>query len=122
MNRELEQTILDLDAKRIAAMVARDVTTLGGLLGDDLSYTHSGGYTDTKASFLAFIRDKGNYVGVDFLDAQATPLTDDTVVVRGLAQIRLEGLPGYQVIFADVWTRRGGAWQLVVWQATRKQP
>jgi hypothetical protein len=33
--------------------------TLDALLADDLSYTHSGGTTDTKSSFLALIRERG---------------------------------------------------------------
>ena len=46
----LPQKILDLETKRIAAMVAKDIPALDALLADDLSYTHSGGTTDTKAS------------------------------------------------------------------------
>src|SRR5580765_4963662 len=102
----LPQKILDLETKRIAAMVAKDIPTLEALLADELSYTHSGGTTDTKASFLALIKERGRYLGIDYLTNQVTAWGDNTAMVRGLAQIRLEGTPGYQVLFLDVWAIR----------------
>ena len=119
-NSELVQEIRALEKKRIAAMVSKDLEVLDALLGDDLSYIHSGGSTDTKASHLALIRDRGRYAGVDFLEStEFIPLSNDTVVVRGVAQIRLEGRDGYPVLFLDVWARRDGSWKMVAWQATR---
>jgi hypothetical protein len=115
----LPQKILDLETKRIAAMVAKDIPALDALLGDDLSYTHSGGSTDTKASFLALIKERGRYLGIDYLKTQVSAWGDSTAMVRGLAQIRLEGTPGYQVLFLDVWGIRNGTWKMVAWQATR---
>jgi hypothetical protein len=115
----LPQKILDLETKRIAAMVAKDIPALDALLGDDLSYTHSGGSTDTKASFLALIKERGRYLGIDYLKTQVSAWGDSTAMVRGLAQIRLEGTPGYQVSFLDVWGIRDGTWKMVAWQATR---
>src|SRR5262245_45112446 len=60
----LPQKILDLETRRIAAMVAKDIPALDSLLADNLSYTHSGGTTDTKASFLTLIRERGRYLGI----------------------------------------------------------
>ena len=115
----LPQQILDLETKRIAAMVAKDMTTLDALLSDDLSYTHSGGTTDTKASFMALIKDRGRYTGIDYLNSQVSVWNDATAMVRGVAQIRLEGTDPYAVQFVDVWTLRSGAWKMIAWQATR---
>jgi hypothetical protein len=120
VNFDLRNKILALETQRIGAMVRKEIENLNALLGDDLSYTHSGGYTDTKSSFLARIRDgRGRYLGVDYSDAQVIPLAGDSVVVRGRAQIRLEDTPGYHVFFLDVWTLRDGGWKMVAWQATR---
>jgi hypothetical protein len=44
-----------------------------------------------------------------------------TVLVRGLAKIRLEETAPYTVIFADVWALRDGKWKMVAWQATRER-
>ena len=65
-NTNLERVILDLETKRIAAMVKKDMATLDALLAEDLSYTHSGGSIDTKASFLTLIKERGRYLGVDY--------------------------------------------------------
>jgi Domain of unknown function (DUF4440) len=116
---DLSKTILALETQRVAAMVNKDMATLDRLLADDLSYTHSGGTTDTKASFMTLIKERGRYLGVDYSNTQVVPWGGNTVVVRGRAQIRLEGTAGYPVLFVDVWALRNGAWQMVAWQATR---
>jgi hypothetical protein len=119
-DKALETRILSLETKRIEAMVKKDVATLDALLADDLTYTHSGGTTDTKASFITLIKERGRYQGVDYSNTQVIPFAGGTAVaVRGRAQIRLEGVAGYPVLFLDVWALRDGAWKMVAWQATR---
>jgi hypothetical protein len=119
-DRALSSMILGLEEKRIAAMVSKDIVTLDALLADDLSYTHSGGTTDSKASFIALIKERGRYLGVDYSNTQVIPFPGGTTVaVRGRAQIRLEGVAPYPVLFLDVWALRDGVWKMVAWQATR---
>jgi ketosteroid isomerase-like protein len=117
----LEKKILDLEKQRIAAMVKKDIATLDALLAEDMSYTHSGGTTDTKASFIKLIKERGRYLGVDYSNTQVITSGANAVIVRGIAQIRLEDTPAYPVIFVDVWMLRDGAWKMVTWQATRVQ-
>jgi ketosteroid isomerase-like protein len=117
----LEKKILELEKQRIAAMVKKDIATLDALLADDMSYTHSGGTTDTKASFIKLIKERGRYLGVDYSNTQVVTSGATAVIVRGIAQIRLENTPAYPVIFVDVWVSRDGAWKMVAWQATRVQ-
>ena len=117
----LEKKILDLEKQRIAAMVKKDVATLDALLADDMSYTHSGGTTDTKASFIKLIKERGRYLGIDYSNTQVITSGANAVIVRGIAQIRLENTPAYPVIFVDVWVLRDRAWKMVAWQATRVQ-
>ncbi len=52
------QDILALEEQRYAAMLAADVVALERLLDDALIYTHSSGAVDTKASYVAGVRDK----------------------------------------------------------------
>jgi ketosteroid isomerase-like protein len=117
----LEKKILELERQRISAMVKKDVATLDALLADDMSYTHSGGTTDTKASFIKLIKERGRYLGVDYANTQVITSGANAVIVRGIAQIRLENTPAYPVIFVDVWVLRDGAWKMLAWQATRVQ-
>ena len=123
MESELINKILELEAKRVAAMANKDLATLDALLADDLSYTHSGGLTETKTQFLGLIRDreeKHNYVGVDFATAEVVPMPGGSgAIVRGRATIRLEGIAPYSVLFLDAWILRKSSWQMVAWQATR---
>ena len=116
---DLETTILALETKRIDAMVKKDLKVLYALLGDDLSYTHSGGTSDTKASFIALIRDRGRYLGVDYSGTRVIPWGGNAVIVRGRARVRLEDTAPYSVFFLDVWALREGTWKMVAWQATR---
>jgi ketosteroid isomerase-like protein len=115
----MEKKILDLEKQRITAMVKKDIAALDALLADDMSYTHSGGTTDTKASFIKLIKERGRYLGVDYSNTQVIASGANSVIVRGIAQIRLENTPPYPVIFVDVWVLRDGAWKMVAWQATR---
>src|SRR5580765_7547643 len=117
----LEKKILDLERQRISAMVKKDIATLDALLAEDMSYTHSGGTTDTKASFIKLIKERGRYLGVDYSNTQVITSGANAVIVRGIAQIRLENTPAYPVIFVDVWVLRDGAWKMAAWQATRVQ-
>lgn len=120
----LSQEILGLEARRIAAMVAKDAATLEAMLDDDLAYTHSHGRSDTKASFIDLVLHGENpYLGVTFTTAALVDL-GSAVAVRGRAQIHLAASAAkpessYPVLFSDVWTKRSGVWRLVGWHATR---
>jgi hypothetical protein len=120
VNASVRQTILGLEAERIAAMVGRDLDTLEPLLADDLSYAHSSGRRDTKASFLELVR-SGHYLGVDFPERDVV-LCGDAVIVRGRAQMQVShGADplSYPILFLETYALRGERWQLVAWQATR---
>ena len=49
-----EKEILYLEDKRYAAMCGGDFAALEGMLHDELLYTHSSGFTDTKANVACF--------------------------------------------------------------------
>jgi hypothetical protein len=125
VHSELGRQILGLERKRVEAMIAEDIPALSALLADDLTYTHSGGRIDSKESFLALIAaPASHYLGVDYSDDTETIVCGESVIVRGVAALRLsrEGESEetrYSVIFVDVWMNRGDGWQMVAWQATR---
>ena len=116
------QAIIDLDAKRMTAMAAKDVATLEAVLADDLIYTHSSARLDTKRSLIdAMVKGTTVYTGVEPSDVKAQD-HGDTVVLTGIAQIKVvsNGTPNeFGVRFTDVYTRRNGRWQMVTWQSTR---
>ena len=116
------QTIIDLDAKRMKAMAAKDVATLEAVLADDLIYTHSSARLDTKRSLIDNMTSGSTvYTAVEPSDVKAQDL-GDTVVLTGIAQIKVtaNGNPlAFGVRFTDVYAKRDGRWQMVTWQSTK---
>jgi hypothetical protein len=71
-----EEQVRGLEEQRYAAMLAADVAGLDGLLDDALTYTHSSGVVDTKASYIGGVRDK-------VWEYKAISRENERVVVRG---------------------------------------
>jgi hypothetical protein len=70
------EDVLALEEQRYGAMLRADVATLEHLLDDALTYTHSNGVVDTKASYLAGVRDK-------LWEYNSIAPENERVVVRG---------------------------------------
>jgi len=116
------QTVIDLDARRMQAMVAKDVAALEAMIADDLVYTHSSARLDTKKSLIDNMLSGATvYAACDPSEVAAQDL-GDTVVLTGIAAIKVvvSGTPNaFRVRFTDVYARRAGRWQMVTWQSTR---
>lgn len=116
------KAVIELDRKRMQAMVAKDYAFLAEVLADDLIYTHSSARLDSKESIVANMRSGATvYTSVTPSDVKAQDL-GDTVVLTGLAKIEVSasGKPNaFGVRFTDVWSRRSGRWQMVAWQSTK---
>lgn len=103
-------------------MVDPERTTLEALVADELSYGHSGGRVDTKASFVGdLLSAKSDFVSIE-LSAQNVRVVGDVAVVRHrltgqtLDQGKL-GQVDLQVLL--VWHLRDGQWRLLARQAVR---
>ncbi len=117
-----EETILDLEQKRMAAMVAGDTETLKGILGDELTYTHTSAAVDTKQSLIDAI-DNGrlNYTSM-VSDGVKVRDYGDTAVATGTAQVTVVSGGNelkFGLRFTDVYVNRDGRWLFVAWQSTR---
>ena len=114
--------IIDFDRKRMDAMAAKDIATLTEVLGDDLVYTHSSARLDTKASLIGNMQSGSTvYQSVVPSDVKAQDL-GDAVVLTGLAHIKVSSggkAMDFGVRFTDVWAKRNGKWQMVVWHSTK---
>ena len=114
--------IIDFDRKRMDAMAAKDIATLTEVLGDDLVYTHSSARLDTKASLIGNMQSGSTvYQSVVPSDVKAQDL-GDAVVLTGLAHIKVNSggkAMDFGVRFTDVWAKRNGKWQMVVWHSTK---
>jgi ketosteroid isomerase-like protein len=116
------QTVIDLDRQRMDAMAKKDIAKLNELISNDLVYTHSTARLDTKQSLIGNMESGGTvYTSVVPSDVKAHDL-GDTVVLTGSCKISVmsQGRPNsFGVRFTDVWSNKGGKWQMVAWQSTR---
>ncbi|AGU48926.1 hypothetical protein VAPA_1c18180 [Variovorax paradoxus B4] len=104
------------------AMVDPTAAALGALVADDLSYGHSGGKVDTKASFIGdLLERKSDFVSITITD-QAIKVVDNVAIVRHTlaADTNDSGKPGKVALkILGVWQKQGGEWKLLARQAVR---
>ena len=110
--------IIELENKRVEAMIKGDVQALEKILADDLIYTHTTARIDTKSSFIEAISSgRSNYRSVERKDVNVRQF-GDSAVVTGHAKFHV-GENTFEARFIDVYAKRDGAWQMVAWQSTR---
>ena len=105
------------------AMIDPTPAALNALVADDLSYGHSGGKVDTKASFISDLLDgKSDFVSITITDQTIKVVDGNTAIVRHtLAADTLDsGKPGKVALkILGVWQKQGGDWKLLARQAVR---
>ena len=115
------QAVLSAEDRRYRAMVAADLSTLDELCADELSYTHSSGVRDTKATYLAKVH-SGYYVyrRIDHPVDRVEVVGDTAIVVgRMTADVDVQGVPKtIDNLALAVWTRASGAWRLLAYAPT----
>ena len=107
------------------ATASDDEVTLKKVLGDDLTYTHSTGETDSKQAFMDNLKSgvrKYHKVNHDSMDVR---LYGNTAVLTATAQIETSQKDGNptpaHLRFIHVWVFKDGRWQLVAHQSLRLQ-
>ncbi|GKS73489.1 nuclear transport factor 2 family protein [Acidovorax sp. SUPP950] len=107
------------------AMIDPTPAALNQLVADDLSYGHSGGRVDTKASFISDLLDgKSDFVTIVISD-QTIKVVGDVAIVRHTltADTNDSGKPGkVQIKILGVWQKQGADWKLLARQAVRAAP
>lgn len=106
-----------------SATVAGDEATLGKVLADDLTYTHSTGDTDNKAAYINNLKTGARkYHKLDH-DSMDVRLYGNTAVLTATAQVETSqkgGSPAAAHLrFIHVWIFENGRWQLVAHQSLR---
>jgi len=121
-DRTVEQEITQIEGRRIEAMKQADAAALGQILADDLTYMHSSGRPDTKASFIASLQSgELKYEAMDFSDVKVRGY-GDTAVVTGHASVRVNSKGqalSFPIRYTDVYVKKDGRWQMVAWHAVR---
>ncbi|MET0544023.1 MAG: nuclear transport factor 2 family protein [Variovorax sp.] len=104
------------------AMIDPTPAALDALVADDLSYGHSGGKVDTKASFIKDLMDKtSDFVTIAITD-QTIKVVDNVAIVRHTltADTNDSGKPGkVSIKILGIWQKQGADWKLLARQAVR---
>jgi len=102
-----------------------DYAMLDKFLADDLTYTHSTGAVDTKASYIQKMKDgKMRYFKADYVaEPRVQVLGKDSAITIGKVNVVTLGANGAQVpatlIFLHVFVKRHGQWQLLAHQSAK---
>jgi hypothetical protein len=110
------------EARRFAAMMAKDTIALGRYLAEELVYTHSNATFETRADHLAAIATgRTVYEAIGPLE-MAYRWVGGVAIGAGRVQSKgtIGGTP-FDVVLrvTTVHVERNGRWQLAAWQSTR---
>ena len=104
------------------AMIDPTPAALNALVADDLSYGHSGGKVDTKASFISDLMDKKSDFVTIAITEQTVNVVDNVAIVRHTltADTNDSGKPGkVSIKILGIWQKQGSDWKLLARQAVR---
>jgi hypothetical protein len=105
------------------AMIDPTPAALGALVADELSYGHSSGKVDTKASFIGDLVDrKSDFVSITITDQTIKVVDGHTAIVRHTlaADTNDSGKPGKVALkILGIWQKQGGEWKMLARQAVR---
>jgi ketosteroid isomerase-like protein len=115
-----EQAVRQVEDRRIKAMIDDDFATLEAVLADDLTYGHSNGLVDTKASYLETLRSgKTKYLTMDRAPS-VVRVYGDTAIITGTATLSLRGQAApFTLRYTLAYVMREKQWRMVAWQSTR---
>lgn len=121
-NAATEQTLLQAENARFAAMHSADTAALDKLLAPELSYTHTSAAVQTKAQFISDIKTGTiKYLTIEPSGMKAHVYGTVGVITGGASvHIILNGKDmSFKIRYTDVHVHSHGHWQMVAWEATR---
>ena len=122
MNTDATAAVTALVERLRLAMISPSASALADLFADDLSYGHSDGKLDTKASISGSLLDgSSDFTTID-ISEQTVSVNGDVAIVRHrlVADTNDSGRPGHvKLKILLVWQRQDGEWHLLARQAVR---
>ena len=107
------------------AALKGDAAAFEKILADDMTHTHGGGRTESKAQFVEAIRSGAQkYEAIDYEEIKVR-VYGSTAIVTSEPNIRTvnSGVPSSSHSrFLHVYVKQGGVWRLVAHQSTRITP
>ena len=101
------------------AAVKQDAAALMRFLADDLQYAHAGGQTQTREQYIAAVT-KGppRYESFAFSDVTVR-FYGNAAVLTGFVDVKMVNRDSFRVRTLQVYTQKGGQWQMAAHQSTR---
>ncbi|HEX8267723.1 MAG TPA: nuclear transport factor 2 family protein [Pyrinomonadaceae bacterium] len=117
-----EQKIIKMEREWSVLTVKKDIARLRRIVADDFSGVESSGRIIDKTQFINDIESGSDDVQSESTEDLKVRVFGDTAVVTGRLLIKgrnKEADYDLKLLFTDVWTKRGGEWQVVNYQATK---
>ena len=115
---EMRRGAEDADARRIAALLAKDYAAFADGLAETLVYQHASGKIDSKASYLPQFHEGRVVFLASRLEDVRTHVVGGAVVRQGIArnEREVEGRPiSAATRFFSVWGHDKGRWLMAAW-------
>ncbi|WP_345275985.1 nuclear transport factor 2 family protein [Litoribaculum gwangyangense] len=112
----LEIEVLEAQSTRITAMINADIEKLNNILDDDLTYSHTTGWTETKSGYLETIK-SGRINYEKFIPRNVeVRIYGEIAVLTGKVDVNL-GRTDFTIRFLEVQRKMDGIWKLTAWQS-----
>jgi uncharacterized protein (TIGR02246 family) len=119
-----EDEVTAAEQAREDALTQNDFPALEKIMADDAVYCHSSGKVDSKASYIDTLKaGRNRYVKIDRYDAHVRVDGDMAVMNASLdLTVHPQGQDQHveKVVATVVYEKRGGRWQMISSQSTRK--
>jgi ketosteroid isomerase-like protein len=123
MTDEDKATIARRERERGEALTSGNAAALSALLADDLVHIHGNGRIETKAEYLKSVSQQLEFLSVERPTYDVKVFGDFALAFGRLDQKVRVKASGAEVEMRAAtlqsWTRRGGLWQQLSFQATR---
>jgi len=120
----IDEQLMAFERERCAAIVAQDFERLQLILSPLLIHTHTRGNTDTRESYLRYLKNTIEMLDVKRVDLKIVMLADSVALMHGkqINRARLRGAMEEVTVestVTQVWVcSADGAWQLTAFHAT----
>ena len=117
-----QKKLASLEQQRFEAMTTKNISFLGEVLSEDLTYTHSNGLFETKTDHIANIQSGLLvYKSMKPEDMQIK-VYRKSAVITGVVQVTgalKEKEFDIRLRYTDVYIKKKGKWKLVAWQSVK---
>ena len=120
-DNDIEIQIKKLETERFQAMIQIDTVSLNRILADNLTYTHTNSWLQTKEELIASLESRELNYKSAIINDMVVRAYETSAVVTGTATMKVESHEqeyNLQIRFIDVYVKKNANWQMVAWQST----